>query len=76
MKPPLEYKEYLFHYSYNDSKWCFSIFAANENEAIERMTAIRRTALYDGELKLEIRICAKQKYLTKIIEYIFGKSPR
>lgn len=48
-------KKYLFHYHFQGAKWACDVYANNPEEAKEKIKAMSQ-AIYDGELKCEIRI--------------------
>ena len=48
-------KKYLFHYYFQGAKWACDVYANNPEEAKEKIRAMSQ-AIYDGELKCEIRI--------------------
>ena len=48
-------KKYLFHYYFQGAKWACDVYANNPEEAKEKIKAMSQ-AIYDGELKFEIRI--------------------
>lgn len=48
--------EYLFSYTFDGKKWCFSIAAKDEFEALERLRAIGDGARLDGSLIKRINL--------------------
>lgn len=67
-----DYKDYLFEYRFEGSRYCFQIPATSQEEAERRLMCIKSNSNYVGEIHLTIDMKEKG-FFAKMINFLLRK---